>query len=236
MRLVLATVFLSVLERGRCFCFKFEVFSWEKNMIYNELFEPRAIFLNIANHKMHKICLKCWIYGSNIGLKKWLNILYIFSWNKMELYSRGRIRYSQSLPYLLLFKPLPRAQNLIILSSTRSATAIFTKFEKKICLFWPFYEVDGFMKSFYPTKARSLSCRLLSNVQSLTQWLTRVIETWLVVHCTGKWGWLLVTQCFLFIMFRATLVTSNEVWSCSTIWSWNLVKSLKMEIDQDFED
>ena len=59
------------------------------------------------------------------------DVSYIFFWNKVELYSRGWIRYSQSLPYLLLFKPLPRAQNLIILSSTRSATAIFTKFEKK---------------------------------------------------------------------------------------------------------
>ena len=73
------------------------------------------------------------IYRSNVGLKKLLRkkyLIHIF-WNKMELYSRGWIRYSQSLPYLLLFKPLPRAQNLIILSSTRSATAIFTKFEKK---------------------------------------------------------------------------------------------------------
>ena len=79
----------------------------------------------------------------------------------MELYSGGWIRYSQSLPYLLLFKPLPRAQNLIILSSTRSATAIFTKFEKKSANSDHSTKVGVycFMKGFYPTKARSLSCR-----------------------------------------------------------------------------
>ena len=160
----------------------------------------------------------------------------IYFWNKMELYSRGWIRYSQSLPYLLLFKPLPRAQNLIILSSTRSATAIFTKFEKKSANSDHFTKckVDFYMKSFYPTKARFLSCRSLSNVQS-THSVTHSCR-WDMTGGTLHWLLRVVTQCFLFIMFRATLVTSNEVWSCSTIWSWNLVKSLKMEIDQDFED
>ena len=164
--------------------------------------------------------------------KKWLVMKYLIFifWNKMELYSRGWIRYSQSLPYLLLFKPLPRAQNLIILSSTRSATAIFTKFEKKSANSDHSTKVGVycFMKGFYQTKARSLSCRSLSNVQS-THSVTHSCF-WDMTGGTLHWQMRVVTGYAMLPVYHVQGDFGDFQWSLV------LFNNLKLKFGKEFED